>query len=145
MPSRMKLTKNPVFLIITTKLWGSCYLFWNILTFPCFWRWKNGFSWPAKIMAGPFNKMHPNLNSKYGMDILNGGKIECALMSSDSAPRNLKRGIGSLFDPCDNAMGWRPYCPSCMEVSYCTFGFGMIIRHDLHILLLPHDSLHDHA
>ena len=25
-------------------------------------------------------------------------------------PRNLKGGIGSLFDPCGNAMGRRPYC-----------------------------------
>ena len=44
-------------------------------------------------------------------------------------PRNLKGGIGSLFDPCVNAMGRRPYWPSCMEVSYCTFGFGVICTH----------------
>ena len=42
-------------------------------------------------------------------------------------PRNLRRGIGSLFDPCVNALGRRPYCPSRMEASYCTFGFGAII------------------
>ena len=54
--------------------------------------------------------------------------------------RNLKGGIGSLFDSCVNAMGWRPYCPSRMEVSYCTFGFGAIIRRDLCTLSLPRDS-----
>ena len=44
-------------------------------------------------------------------------------------PRNSKGGIGSLFDPCVNAMRRRPYCPSGMEASYCTFGFGMIFTH----------------
>ena len=34
-------------------------------------------------------------------------------------------------------MGRRPYCLSRMEVSYCTFGFGVIIRHDLRTLSLP--------
>ena len=57
--------------------------------------------------------------------------------------RNLKRGIGSLFDPCVNAMGRQPYWPSHMEVSYCTFGFGANIQRDLRILLLPRDSPHD--
>ena len=38
-------------------------------------------------------------------------------------------GIGSLFDPCVNAMGQRPYWLSRMEVSYCTFGFGAICAH----------------
>ena len=42
-------------------------------------------------------------------------------------PRNLKGGIGSLFAPCVNAMGRRPYCSSRMVVSYCTFGFGAVI------------------
>ena len=40
-------------------------------------------------------------------------------------------------------MGRRPYCPSCMEVSYCTFAFGAIIRRDLRTLSLPCDSLRD--
>ena len=56
--------------------------------------------------------------------------------------KEFKRGIGSLFDPCVNAMGRRPYCPSRMEVSYCTFGFGTIILRDLRTLSLPHDSPH---
>ena len=55
--------------------------------------------------------------------------------------RNLKGGIGSLFDPCVNTTGQRPYCPSRMEVSYCTFGFGAIIQCDLRTLSLPCDSL----
>ena len=52
-------------------------------------------------------------------------------------PKEFKSGIESLFDPCVNAVGRRPYCPSCMEASYCTFGFCAIIRRDLHTLLLP--------
>ena len=62
---------------------------------------------------------------------------------SQYASRNLKGDIGSLFDPCVNAMGQRPYCPSRMKVSYCTFGFGVIIRCDLLTSSLPHDSLRD--
>ena len=37
-------------------------------------------------------------------------------------------------------MEWQPNWPSHMEVSYCAFGFGGIIRRDLRILSLPHDS-----
>ena len=46
-------------------------------------------------------------------------------------PKEFKRGgIRFLFDPCVNAMGRRPFCPSHMEVSYCTFGsFGAICTH----------------
>ena len=43
--------------------------------------------------------------------------------------RNLNGELGLLFDPCVNAMGWQPYWPSCMEASYCTFGFGAICTH----------------
>ena len=56
-------------------------------------------------------------------------------------PRNFKGGIRSLFEPCVNAMGRRPYWPSHMEVSYCTIGFGAIIWCDLRILSLSRDSL----
>ena len=42
--------------------------------------------------------------------------------------RNSKRGH---FLTHVNAMEWRPYWPSHMEASYCTFGFGAIIGHDL--------------
>ena len=34
--------------------------------------------------------------------------------------RHLKGEIRTLFDPFVNAMGWWPYRPSRMEVSYCT-------------------------
>ena len=54
-----------------------------------------------------------------------------------------KRGNRVSFDPCVNTMGWRPYCPSRMEASYCTFGFGAIIQCDLRTLSLLCDSLHD--
>ena len=55
----------------------------------------------------------------------------------------LKGESGLFFDPCVNAMAWRPYCPSCMEVSYCTFGFDAFIRRDLRTLSLPRDSPRD--
>ena len=64
----------------------------------------------------------------------------CQKMYDVSWPRNLKGGIGSLFDPCVNAVGRRPYCPSRMEVSYCTIRFGAIIRRDLRTLSVLHDS-----
>ena len=41
----------------------------------------------------------------------------------------LKGESGLFFDPCVNAMAWRPYYLSCMEASYCTFGFGVICAH----------------
>ena len=40
-------------------------------------------------------------------------------------------------------MGRGSYCSSHMEASSCTFGFGVIIRHDLRTLALPHDSQRD--
>ena len=42
-----------------------------------------------------------------------------------------KKGIGSLFDSCVNAMGQRPYYPSWRLYRHCTFGYGMIICHNL--------------
>ena len=69
--------------------------------------------------------------------------LEFILMCSWLEPRNLKGGMGTLFDPHVNAMGRWPYWMSRMEVSYCTFGFGAIILHDLRTLLLPRDSPHD--
>ena len=42
--------------------------------------------------------------------------------------------IGVTPLPCVNTMGQRPYYPSRMEMSYCTFGFGAIIRRDLRTL-----------
>ena len=56
-------------------------------------------------------------------------------------PRNLKRGVWSLFYPCANDMGRWLY--SRMEVSYCTFEFGAIIWRDLGTLSLLGDSPHD--
>ena len=57
--------------------------------------------------------------------------------------QGILKGESGLFLTRVNAMGWRPYCPSRMEVSYCTFRFGVIIRPDLRILSLPWDSLCD--
>ena len=60
------------------------------------------------------------------------------VMSSDQG--NLMRNLVS-FHPCVNAMEQRPYWRSCMDLGYCTFGFGAIIRRDLlAFLLLPHNS-----
>ena len=46
-------------------------------------------------------------------------------------------GQANYFFSWPNAMGRWLYWPSGMEVCYCTFGFGAIIRHDLRTL--PHD------
>ena len=70
-------------------------------------------------------------------------KLKMVLASFRKYPRNLKWRIASLFDPCVDAMGRRPYCPSRMEVSYCTFRFGAIIRRNLCTLSLPRDSPRD--
>ena len=60
-----------------------------------------------------------------------------------SGPKNLKGGIGSLFDPCVNAKGWQPYWPSYMEVSYCTFGFAAVNWRDLRKVLLLRKTCRD--
>ena len=65
------------------------------------------------------------------------------ILGIEHLPRNLKGGIRSLFDPCVNATGHRPYCPSRMEVSYCTFGFSTIIWHNLRTLSLLRDPPRD--
>ena len=69
------------------------------------------------------------------------GRRGCSGMNWVSI-KEFKRGmIRSLFDPCSvNAMERQPYWLSPMEASYCTFGFGVIIRHDLLALWLPCDS-----
>ena len=41
--------------------------------------------------------------------------------------KEFEGGIGSLFDLCVNALRWRTFWRSHMEVSYCTSGFGAII------------------
>ena len=66
------------------------------------------------------------------------------LYSASVLPKEFKRGNRGLFlTPAGvNAMRRRPYCLSRMEVSYCTFGFGAIIRLDLRTLSLLRDSLH---
>ena len=56
-----------------------------------------------------------HLKKKKNSEILQNKKKQCFVFG----PRNFKGGIGSLFDPCVNAMGRRPYWPSRMEVSYC--------------------------
>ena len=57
--------------------------------------------------------------------------------------RNLEWGIRSLFDPCVNTMGRQPLWRSHIEMSYCTPGFGAIIRYDLprfyHVITYMHE------
>ena len=68
--------------------------------------------------------------------------LRSLFVSDSSKPRNLKGGIGSLFDLCVTL--W-PFWQSCMEVSYCTFGFGAIILARFAQVIiaarLPHDNL----
>ena len=71
------------------------------------------------------------------------GTLLLILSLAGLKPRTLIGGIGSPFDPRVNTMwGW-PYCPLLMEVSYCTFRFGAIIRRNLRTLSLPRDSQHN--
>ena len=52
--------------------------------------------------------------------------------------QGISKGESGLFcDPCVNAIGRRPYWRLRVETSYCTFGFGVIIRGDLLKLSLP--------
>ena len=44
------------FFIITAHLWEFCYLFWNNMYISLLLKMTSGFSWPAKIMASPFNQ-----------------------------------------------------------------------------------------
>ena len=87
-----------VFLFFPLIIWPFCYVFLDFkLSLPHRYR-------PEIPKPVPYLSQH-------------GAPVE-------GIPRNLKGKIGSLFDPCVNAMGWRPYWPSHMEASYCTFGFG---------------------
>ena len=49
-------------------------------------------------------------------------------------PRNLRGNQSPLFDTYVNVMEQWPYCMSHLEVSYCIFGFGVIIQYDLRTL-----------
>ena len=53
-----------------------------------------------------------------------------------------RRNRVSFLTPCVNAMGRRPYCPSSMEVSYCTCGFGAICAH-FHYRVIQHTCMRD--
>ena len=54
MPSRMKLTKNLVFLHYFTKFMGILLFVLKYMYTSLLLKMINGFSWPAKIMASPF-------------------------------------------------------------------------------------------
>ena len=57
--------------------------------------------------------------------------------------QGILKGESGLFLPRVNAMGRRPYWPSRIEVSYCTFGFGAIIRRSLRTFSLSRNPLCD--
>ena len=72
--------------------------------------------------------------SMFDLLLQHGPRSENYTSNTTFKPRKLKRGIWSLFHPCVNTIDRRPFWWSRMEASYCTFGFGAIIWHDLHIL-----------
>ena len=51
----MKLIKNPVFLDYYSKVMGILLFILKYIDISLLLKMKNGFSWPAKIMASPFN------------------------------------------------------------------------------------------
>ena len=55
MPSRMKLTKNPIFLHYFSKSMGILLFVLKCMFISLLLKMINGFSWSAKIMASPFN------------------------------------------------------------------------------------------
>ena len=150
----MKLAKNPVFLHYFSKFMGILlfvlkYMYISFL----FLKMINGFSWPAKIMASPFKGLfsdssnlfiwHKFIDKDKNMHI-SIISVDCNFVFTSYyvyISRNIKGGIWSLFDPCVNAMEPRPYWPSRMEVTYCTFGFAPSF--DMITLLLPRDLRHD--
>ena len=54
MPSRMKLTKNPVFLHYYSKFTGILLFVLKYMYISLLLKMINEFSWPAKIMVSPF-------------------------------------------------------------------------------------------
>ena len=58
-PSRMKITKNSVFLHYFSKFMGIFLFVLKYKYISLLLKMINGFSWPAKIMASPF-KAHEN-------------------------------------------------------------------------------------
>ena len=65
-------------------------------------------------------------------------KVEWLTVEEVNGPWNfiLKGELGPFLTRV-NPMGQRPYWPSHMEESFCTFGFGAIIRRHLRTLSLP--------
>ena len=53
---------------------------------------------------------------------------------------NFRFRNGSWVNTPSKALRQWPYCPSRMELSYCTFRFGAIIQRNLQTLSLPRDS-----
>ena len=64
-------------------------------------------------------------------------EIVCDLQNNCLPPdavnpdQGIIKGMGFIFEPCVNAVGWRPSWRSRMVVSYCTCGFGAVIQRDL--------------
>ena len=70
--------------------------------------------------------------------------ISTLLQSNVGMNQGILRGkLGLFLTPVFNAMEQQPYWRSCIEMSYCTFGFDVVIRRDLRALLLLLDSVRD--
>ena len=96
--------------------------------------WKNNkYIWELKCLTLRFTSNFIHLQFKIAWYIVTN--IKC------KRPKEFQRGNQVSFWTCVNAMGQRPYWPSRTEVNYCTFGFKVIIRRDLRILLLLHNNL----
>ena len=62
MPSRMKLTKNPVLLHYFSKLMGILLFVLKYMFISLLLEMINGFSWSANIMASPFKSNSKEIN-----------------------------------------------------------------------------------
>ena len=69
-PSRMNLTKNPIFLHYFSKFMGILLFVLKYMYNSLLLKMINGFSWPAKIISSPFNKSHYFLTM---LVLINGG------------------------------------------------------------------------
>ena len=100
----------------------------------------NGKSRPADSCSLSISPCTPFGQPRHNVHIIRYA-LDCGVLysgSNSAMPSYLKGGIRSLFDTYVNAMGWRPFWWSSMEVSYCTSGFGAIILSNLRTLSLPH-------
>ena len=71
--------------------------------------------------------------------VLSNARVRKCILIFVVKSRNLKGGIGSLFDPYVNAIGAAVILP----ITYGSELLYLWIWHDLHTLAVPRDSPHD--